>query len=737
MTRCGSGETVSHRRIKAQFFALLELPDPEARQAAIAASDLTASERAELLELLTADDRTTRIAAPIAQAAAQWLGHVFQPGEQLGAWRLVRPLGEGGMGRVFLAERADGAYAQRAAIKLLRLGLGDMAVERFTRERQILAGLDHPNIARLLDGGQSPQGWPYLVMEYVQGEPIDQWCQRHAVGLSGRLALLRSLCEAIAYAHRNLVIHCDLKPSNVLVDGDGRLRLLDFGIAHVEGQAEDGALGHTPGYASPEQVAGQSPTVASDVYAMGRLLERLCAPIAGARRQELLAIVDKATAMRPEERYGDIGSLLQELQRLETHHPVNAMGPRRLYVARKLLRRRWPWALTLSVALCAAGAFTWRLTTERDRALAAERRAQQQAEAAQAISGFLTDLFVDADSWHTQKGRTMPATALIDRGEKRVRESLLDQPQIRAPLLHTLARVRENVGHSENAARLYEEAVQTYHQLGVLEPLPALYNALVFTYNRLGRYRAAMRAIEAWEALGIPEGSDDRSILDNAMGTVLPQLGRVEEGRARLLRSLEARGELPSQLPGPPRSLRGYLLTSNLALAELAAGRGAEAEALSRRVLLPEDATAFRRYSVLAMALMLQGRSAEALEEFERADRAAQRDFGEFSGNRHRVLREHGWALLQAGRAQEAIRTLRLALRCAEEGEAASPAAAMTRSRLAEALSATGAYAEAAAEHRAALQLATAVEADGDPVGLRLIRARYDAFFSRVPNASP
>ena len=202
-----------------------------------------------------------------------------------------------------------------------------------------------------------------------------------------------------------------------------------------------------------------------------------------------------------------------------------------------------------------------------------------------------------------------------------------------------------------------------------------------------------------------------------------------------MLGSLQARGELPSQLSGPPRSMRGYLLTANLALAELAAGRGAEAEALIRRVLLPDDASAFRRHSILAMALMQQGRSAEALAEFERADRAAQRDFGEFSGNRHRVLREQGWALLQAGQAHEAVRALRLALRCAQEGEAGSPAAAMTRSRLAEALAAIGAGAEAAAEHRAALELATALEADGDPAGLRLIRERHDAFLARFPAA--
>jgi serine/threonine-protein kinase len=730
VTDTSASRAQQHARIKRLYMEVVDLPDRAAQLAALAGSGVSPDDQVAVLRLLGHTGETTHFAAPVARASAMWLGQELPMGTQLGAWRLLKPLGEGGMGRVYLAERADGAYEQQAAVKLVRLASSPHAAERFTRERQILAGLDHPHIARLLDGGQTSEGWPFLVMEFVDGERIDTWCQQRQLDLTQRLALMQSLCEALTYAHRSLVIHCDLKPANVLVDRSGRLRLLDFGIAHLEGD-EAGPAGLTPGYASPEQLAGRAPTTASDVYSLGRLLTELCMPVAGRRRTELQAIVSKATALLPEQRYADAAALAADLRRLLSHRPLEALGRAPLYSARKLLRRRWPWALAGCLALVGTSAFTWRLAAERDRALAAEQRAHAEAQAAQAVSDFLTDLFNKADSWNNKRASEVRAVELIERGEVRALGELKDQPALRAPLLDTLGHVRENLGHTENAARLYAEAIATNLSLGRQVRLPALYNALTFTQNRLGRYRAALRTVEAWQRLGTIEGSDDVSNLDNARGTVLTNLGRIDEARRYLEHSLAVRDESPDTLGGPPRTVRGYHLTANLALTELAAGNGPRAELLMRRALLPEDASAFRRHSVLAMSLMLQGRHADALAEFERADRAAVRDFGEVNGNRHRVLRDYGWALLQLGRAPDAVRVLRLALQCAEEGEAHGPLAAMTRSRMAEALAATGALTEAASQHEAALQLAASQEADGDPLGLTEIRQRHQAFMAQ------
>lgn len=733
-------QTLRHGRIKAQFLSLVELADRAAQRAALDASDLNADERAEVLDLLAASDRTTRFAAPIAHAATQWLGHDFQPGEQLGAWRLVRTLGEGGMGRVFLAERADGAYDQQAAIKLVRLGLGADAVAGFTRERQILAGLDHPHIARLLDGGQSAQGWPFLVMEFVQGEPIDRWCERQALNLDARLALLQTLCEAVAYAHRSLVIHCDLKPSNVLVDGDGRLRLLDFGIAHIEGQHAQGAAGHTPGFASPEQTAGQAPTVASDVFSLGCLLAALVGglprPQRRGRRAELAAIVARATAQRPEDRYPDVAALQRELQRFRAHLPVQALGARRLYVLGKLLRRRWPWWVAGSAALVAASLFTWRLALERDRARAAQQLAQEEARTAREVSDFLVNLFNDADVYARERASELRALTLLERGHERLLRDLADRPQQRAPLLDRLGRVLENLGQTERAAGLFREAIQAYKQLDRRTELPELYNAYVFSLNRLGRYREALRALEEWQQQAAPVGEQVANI-DNAFGTVLTNLGRTAEARVHLLRALASQGQHPDR-PDPSRlTERGRIYFANLSLVELAEQRNVEAERLIRIALDPASPSVFRRHNVLGQALMAQGRADEALAQMRLSDQAAVQRFGELTGNRHRTLRDYGWVLLQAGQAGEAVRQLRLALQCAQEaGEAGHPLAALTEARLAQALAATGDRAGAALAFDAALRVALAHEADGDPLGLAQIRAAREAFLSSGPKKS-
>ena len=706
---------------------VVDLPDRAAQLAALVAAGASADDQVAVLRLLGHTGETTHFAVPVARASALWLGQELPMGTQLGAWRLFKPLGEGGMGRVYLAERADGAYEQQAALKLVRLASSPHAAERFTRERQILAGLDHPQIARLLDGGQTAEGWPFLVMEFVDGERLDTWCQHRQLDLAQRVALMQSLCEALAYAHRSLVIHCDLKPANVLVDRHGRLRLLDFGVAHLEGD-EAGPAGLTPGYASPEQLAGRAPTTASDVYSLGRLLAELCLPVAGRRQAELQAIVSKATALLPEQRYADAAALQADLRRLLSHRPLEALGRAPLYSARKLLRRRWPWALVASLAVAGAAGFTWRLAAERDRALAAEQRAQDEARTAREVTDFLVNMFSDADVYARARASELRALTLLERGHERLRRDLADRPRQRAPLLHQLGRVLENLGQTARAAELLGEAIDTYLELGDTAPLPELYNAYVSTLNRLGHHGDAWRAIEAWQRNAELQGPKVAHI-DNAMGLVLTNLGELDRARQHLQRAVASEDQDIDRPDEARLNARSRIYFANLALVELVAGRAAEAERLVRFALDPAHPSAFRRHGILGMALMAQGRRDDALTQMRLSDAAAVRHFGEITGNRHRALRDYGWVLLQAGQPGEAVRQLRLALQCAEEsGEAGHPLAAQTQLRLAQALVASGDRAGARAAFDTALRWAEAHEAGGDALGLQRIRAERDAF---------
>ncbi|MBI3345607.1 MAG: protein kinase [Burkholderiales bacterium] len=728
-------EAARHARLKQLFMAVADLAGRAPRQAALDAAGASPDEQAAVWRLLDASDRTTHFSGPISRASSLWLEQELPMGSLLGAWRLVRPLGEGGMGRVCLAERADGAYAQHVAVKLVRVGSGPEALARFAHERQILAGLNHPHIARLLDGGQTPQGSPFLVMEYVDGEVLDDWCERKALDFPTRLALFDTLCEAVAYAHRRLVIHFDIKPANVLVDQDGRLRLLDFGVAQIEGEAADGPVGLTPAYASPEQAAGQAPGVASDIYSLGRVLDVLTRALTlpAGRRAELDAIVAKSTAGNPAQRYGDVASLQQDLRRLLRRQPVQAMGYSRSYVLRKWLQRHWPWALAASALLAAGGAFTWRLALERDRAVAAEQRALDEARTASEVSDFLVNLFNDANDSEHERASEVRALTLLERGHERLMRDLADRPQQRALLLARLGRVLEDVSQNKRATELYGEAIEAYRLLGQPQKLTELYNALAFSLNRLGQFRRALRVIEDWQQHA-PLTDGDVANIDNAFGTVLANLGRTDEARARMVRALASVGQAPDHPDLPRLTPRSRQFFSNLALVELAARRPDEAERLSRLSLDPTHAAAYRRHNVLALALMDLGQTEAALEHMRLADAEAVRRFGKFNATRHRVLRDQGWLLMRAGRLAEAERTLRLALQCAEEsGEADQPSNAMTLSRLAEVLAARGHRGAALHTYDDALRIAIAYEADGDPVGLARIRASREALLSRRP----
>jgi serine/threonine protein kinase len=272
-------------KIKSVLETALELDDADRRvylESACAGQTAMRTEVESLLKSHEEDDAF--LEQPAAVEAAELMASTARIwiGRRLGHYELLEQIGEGGMGAVYRAVRADGLYDKQVAIKLIRSGLStDFFVVRFKNERRILAGLEHPNIARLLDGGVTEEGLPYVVLEFVAGVPIDEYCARHGLSIADRLKLFRTVCSAVQYAHQNLVVHRDLKPGNILVTEDGVPKLLDFGIAKIvdpeqEGTGRDRSLTvmriMTPDFASPEQVRGNPVTTTSDVYSLGVIL---------------------------------------------------------------------------------------------------------------------------------------------------------------------------------------------------------------------------------------------------------------------------------------------------------------------------------------------------------------------------------------------------------------------------------------------------------------------------------
>jgi serine/threonine-protein kinase len=448
------------------------------------------------------------------------LAHAAAP-ERIGPWRIVREVGRGGMGQVFLAERADGQFEQRVAVKLLKRGMdSDAILTRFLRERQILAGLEHPSIARLLDGGITDDHRPYFVMEYVDGRPVTEYADAKRLTVAARLDLFRTVCTAVAYAHRNLVVHRDLKPSNILVTEDGRPKLLDFGIAKllpgmdetapVTTLTSEGVRFMTPAYAAPEQIAGHAITTSTDVYGLGAVLYELLSghqpfegkesrfqlprdaepvpltsalagpgqsgvegleAIANARDTDvsrlrrrlsgdLETIVSAAMRASPDRRYASVGALDDDIRRHREQLPVQARPDTVGYrVARFVGRHRYGVlaASTIAVLLLAFGV----TASVQARALAVERdRARNEAAAAREVSDFLVGVFEVADPMLPEHGDSVSASDLLERGADRIETDLAGQSDLQARMLGVIGRAFANLQRSDRAEPLLERAVE-------------------------------------------------------------------------------------------------------------------------------------------------------------------------------------------------------------------------------------------------------------------------------------
>jgi tetratricopeptide (TPR) repeat protein/tRNA A-37 threonylcarbamoyl transferase component Bud32 len=549
------------------------------------------------------------LARPLAVPAVRQ----SRAGQQVGAYTIDSLLADGGMGEVWLAHRSDGHFEGTYAVKVLPLdSLGSKALDRFKREGRLLARLTHPHIARLMDAGATPNGQPFLVLEYVDGEHVDRYCESHSLGTRDRVRLFLDVLAAVAHAHTSLIIHRDIKPSNVLVTRDGIVKLLDFGIAKLvdpdvtledRGQmtrVEEIAL--TPSYAAPEQILAEPLSTATDVYQLGVLLHVLLAgrlppgnvestrsqrvraalgetPVrmsnaAGAAsraelRGDLDAIVEKSLRQRPQERYPTAAALAADLQRYLDHEPVSARAGLFAYRAGKFVRRYRGGVVGVSAVLASLLAATavslvqmHRIRVERDRA--------------DHIAGFMTQIFKVADPSEA-RGNTVTAREILDKSSRQIESGVGLDANVQSDLLQVMADTYTNLG-------LYARA----HSLAQL-------------------------ALDSRRRLLGPEDSKTLESLQQ-LGNLVLQEGHVAEAEESLRHTLS----LEQRILGPTHRLT--LQTQDvLAYLLLVKGRFAEGEALARRTVAaetptlgPQNVLTLETTTLLAAALGSQNQFTEA-----------------------------------------------------------------------------------------------------------------------------
>lgn len=581
------------RQIEDLFNRAVDLPAPE-RAALLEAERGSGPELVREVEsLLKAEEQTVPLFENSIQQAAREVIEARPPlaeGDRVGAYRVVKKLGEGGMGMVFLAERADSEYQARVAIKVLRSGAADpRLLERFLAERQILASLEHPSVARLLDGGATPRGYPYVVMEYVDGEPLDVYCDSHGLDVRDRIELFLQVLAAVQSAHQSLIVHRDIKPGNILVTGEGAAKLLDFGIAKIlDSPDAPGSLTGplqrvmTPDYASPEQVLGKPVGTASDIYSLGVALYELLAgagpystgsmspgkleqavchddppapsAVAGADgapklRGELDSIVLKAMAKAPEQRYASVERFAADLRRYLDGRPVLARPQTFSYRARKILaRNKLAAAAALTVfTLLVIIAVSMTLAARR---IAAEKEiADRERQRAEETVRFLTEVFRISDPGET-RGERVTAREVLDWSADRLRREPDTDPRLRAELLDVIGVVYQNLGLYQEAEAALSEALELHREAlpeNAPELVPAL-NHLANARRELGRYDEARESYQ--QSLAItragapPEG--DAAVAQNLsdLAMLLRDQGDYDEAERLAREALEMRRQV-------------------------------------------------------------------------------------------------------------------------------------------------------------------------------------------------
>jgi len=716
------------QRLQELFDAALRLPPEERADYLERRSGDDPSLRREVESLLRADEPSSGfIEGPLAGVAALLphpeectdpelspAGERSLLGRRIGAYEVTSELGRGGMGTVYSAVRADDAFRKEVAIKVIRHGADDPELlRRFLAERQILATLDHPNIARLLDGGTTGDGLPYVVMERVRGEPLDRYCDAGSLPVNERLRLFLDVSAAVQHAHHNLVVHRDLKPANILVTAEGTPKLLDFGIAKLldatPGEGATATMLHamTPAYASPEQVRGGPITTASDVYGLGVVLyelltgqppyrldhrtgpeiervicdqspdkpsakvargaevasrargltpERLRRRLAG----DLDTIVLKALRKEPKRRYASVEQLAEDLRRHLDGRPVIARPDTFRYRAEKFVRRHRAGVVALLAVVALTAVYTAQLARERDGARLQAAKAAQVAE-------FLQTLFRVSDP-DESRGRTVTVRELLDRGAARIQDELAAQPEAQADLMAVIGDV--------------------YLQLGLYAEATAQMEAALATRRRIGKGEDA-KAAEVLQALSVVKKvAGDYEAADTLAGQAVALRRRLRGPPADLAGSLNTqaearrvRGDYPAAesfsrealalrrvaLPAEHRDIADNL--NNLALLIHARGDYGAAErmhrdslAMRRRVLGEDHPEVSNSLNNLAVTLAAHGDYAAAERHYREALALRRRILGEDEPRTLNTERNLGALLVEKGDEAAAEPVLREAL---------------------------------------------------------------------------
>ena len=583
-----------------------------------------------------------------------------QSGARVGPYRLLREIGSGGMGTVYLARRDDGQYSKSVALKMSHAGGFDLR-DRFWKERQILACLNHPNIAALLDGGESEDGRLYEVMEYVDGLPLNTYCHNHRLNLEERLRLFLAACAAVQHAHRHLIVHRDLKPGNILVTSDGVVKLIDFGIAKVlrPDLFPMFALDTLPGdsmmtliYASPEQIQGEPVSTATDVYALGVVLfelltgqfpysgqlsglalrESICTrpprrlsdaqPADAARRTRLAGgdldtIVAMALRKEPDRRYGSVEQMAADIERHLNGFPVSARKDTLRYRATKFVgRHRSMVAASVAavVVLAASSVVNYRIA----------RQAENERDTARVVADFMAGIFHAPNPSAASGGSSLTARELLERGEARIEEELKAKPEVRARLLTIMAQTQKDIGNLDRGLTLFERALHVRLSLhgenhpDVAETLHGMARVL----NVKGRYdeseQALRRALRIQQAT-LPRSSRDTLRTMSTLGLVLNQRGLIDQSAAVLEAALVELRKMGDAAHGSEDDLYEDTLNSySLALQEL--GRFDECEQ-ARRSLLELDRRRYGEQHInYAMDLATVGSMLREREAFDEAE---------------------------------------------------------------------------------------------------------------------
>ncbi len=711
------------------FERLIDL-DPAARESVLAGLEPALALR--LRALLIADAAAD---AGIDQAIAIDARGVLDDhvaGLRIGPWRVVRELGSGGMGTVLLAEREQADFVQQVAIKLIRGFPSSDGMRRLRQERQILATLDHPNIARLIDGGETASGQPYLVVEYVRGVTLDAHLRDSRPELHARVELIERIGAAVQHAHQHLVIHRDLKPANVMIREDGEIKLLDFGVAKLLDLGSEGAGSvstrvFTPGYASPEQQAGLPISIASDIYSLGAMLREVLT-IAGTGTPvdaELSGIIAKATAEAPAQRYATVDALVDDLRRYRHGLPISAAADTPWYRARKFVaRHRWATAASV-MALAVIAMLIWNLSVAlklaREERVAADHarvQTEQSLQRSKSVIEFFAEMFEGVAPEHAL-GRSLAPAELLARAERLLREKPPSDPGLRADLATALGGLYQRLGDGANAVRLLEQGLAG-QRAGSREEALELANrhlTLSLALFSVDKPDLAMAEIEKAVALRAPYSADDVELqIDSAL--------QLSEGRLQLRDVAAARSEMDRARAraadhrlAPELALQLEVSESVLAIDE---GRFDAAAASARTGLALLEAhpelprtQLIQLERTLGRALMASAQMIEAEAAFARAIAAQKQWIGDSGARAGSLYNDYGILLTVLGRYPDAERAFRSGAEIqAASGGLAPESSPVFLNNLCDLQIAQGDYAEALRNCRAALTLHRDAAAD-------------------------